>query len=105
MSNLYISLEVGIMSKQISLENDPRIIKSINALRGLGLKVHLEKVTDDWLYVAIDQNSIINTVKKLMERNIRWTQYLIMKEPETGFLVVHFWRGDMPSQLRMKLKI
>jgi hypothetical protein len=91
--------------KNISLENDPRIIKSINSLRGLGLKVHLEKVNDDWLYVAIDQNSIINTVKKLMERNIRWTQYLIMRDNETGYLVVHFWRGDIPLQLRMKLKI
>jgi hypothetical protein len=91
--------------KNISLENDPKIIKSINALRGLGLKVHLEKVNDDWLYVAIDENSIINTVKKLMERNIRWTQYLILRDPETGYLVVHFWRGDLPLQLKMKLRI
>jgi hypothetical protein len=95
------------MSKEpkIGLENDPKIIKSLNALRGLGLKIHLEKMNDDWIYVAIDENSIINTVKKLMERNIRWTQYLILRDNETGYLTIHFWRGDLPLQLRMKIKI
>jgi hypothetical protein len=105
MRKLYINFEVGIMSSKTSLEYDQRIQKSIQALRGLGLRLHLERVNDDWIYIAIDRESIINAIRKIAERNIRWTQYLILNDTETGYLTIHFWRGDIPSQLKMKLKI
>ncbi len=86
-----------------SLENDPRIQKSLNALRGLGLKTQITKIDDNWLMIAITEDSIITAVKKLMERNISYNQFLILRDKETGFLTIHFWRGDMPSALRTKI--
>jgi hypothetical protein len=88
-----------------SLDLEPQVQKSLSALRGLGLRLSVDKINEDWVAVAISIDSIINAIRNLMEKNIRWKQHIIIKDVEHGFLVVHFWRGEKPRQLEMMLKI
>ena len=88
-----------------SIEMEPQIQKSLSALRGLGLRLTVDKMNDNWVVVAVSMDSIINAIRNLMERNIKWKQHLIVKDVEHGFLVIHFWRGEKPLQLEMMLKI
>jgi len=93
----------GNVKTTTELLNDPRVQKSISALRGLGLKVQAELISEDWLMLAITEDSIITTIKRLIEKNMRYPSFIILRDRDTGLLAVHFWRGDMPLALRNKI--
>ncbi|PMQ00721.1 MAG: hypothetical protein CBR30_09700 [Dictyoglomus sp. NZ13-RE01] len=87
----------------MSIKTNEVIEKTIRRLNNLGLKGQAEVVNDNHLMLVITGESIINTVKRLVSKNITYPKSYIEYNKELNVLVVHFWKGEMPQSLKQKM--
>jgi len=88
---------------QRSLKDDPRVIKSLNRLRSMGIKVSLEEMSEDWIMIVIIPESMINFVRNYIARNITYPNYYIDYSKEENLFVIHVWRGETPWLIKRKM--
>jgi len=69
---------------------DKRVEKSLNRLRAMGLKVHIESPSNDEAYIVIDIKSVLD----LIYRKITFPNKEVFMEG--NYMVVRIWRGDYP---------
>jgi len=73
--------------------------KSLQNLARLGLRGEVIVFDDNWAALAISGESIIDAMKRMVARSIVYNKFYIEYDKETGFLVIHFWKGETPQQL------
>ena len=59
-----------------SLLNNPVVQKSIRRLRKLGLKVYVEPKNEDSLIMVVDNLSIIETIKRMVNNAITYKKQI-----------------------------
>jgi len=85
-----------------SLKDDPRIVKSLNRLRSMGLKVSLEEMNENWVMIVIIPESMINFFKRMLSKNITYPKHYIDYDKESNLFAIHVWRGETPWVIRRK---
>jgi hypothetical protein len=76
---------------------DPRIVKSIQRLRTMGLKVHVEAPNPNTVIIAVDIESIIRYITRHVARNVSYNKKITGYNKENQILLVIMWKGDKPS--------
>jgi hypothetical protein len=83
------------------LKDDARIVKGLARLRAKGLKVAFEELeTDKWAIIAIDILSIINYIKRTIEKEIFYPNMYVYVDLESKIIEIHVWRGSVPQKVR-----
>jgi len=86
------------------LSKNKSIQASLQKLRNMGFHASTIEFNENWIGVAITSESIINYIIRNIEKYITYPQHFVEYDPQTRILIVHFWKGDMPWQLRMKIQ-
>jgi len=79
------------------LIHDPRIVKSVQRLRTMGLKVHVEPIGSNVAVIAIDTESIIRYIVRHISKNVTYNKKITGYNKENQILLVIMWKGDKPS--------
>ena len=85
------------------LSKNESIKASLQKLRNLGLRANTIEFNENWIAVTITSESIINYLTRMVEKYITYPNHLTEFDKETQMLVVHFWKGEVPWQIRMKI--
>jgi len=85
-----------------SIANDPRINKSLQRLAQLGFRGELIEASPDWVYLAISNESVIEALVSSIKKNITYPKVYIEIDKQLGFVIIHFWRGEMPTPLQLR---
>jgi len=80
-----------------SLMNNPVVQKSIRRLRKLGLKVYVEPKDEDSLVMVVDNLSIIETIKRMVNNAITYKKHDVVHDRMNNVLVIAMWRGEKPK--------
>jgi len=80
-----------------SLMNNPVVQKSIRRLRKLGLKVYVEPKDEDSLVMVVDNLSIIETIKRMVNNAITYKKHDVVHDRINNVLVIAMWRGEKPK--------
>jgi hypothetical protein len=80
-----------------SLLNNPVVQKSIRRLRKLGLKVYVEPKNEDSLIMVVDNLSIIETIKRMVNNAITYKKHDVVHDRMNNVLVIAMWRGEKPK--------
>jgi len=80
-----------------SLLNNPVVQKSIRRLRKLGLKVYVEPKDEDSLVMVVDNLSIIETIKRMVNNAITYKKHDVVHDRMNNVLVIAMWRGEKPK--------
>ena len=80
-----------------SLLNNPVVQKSIRRLRKLGLKVYVEPKDEDSLIMVVDNLSIIETIKRMVNNAITYKKHDVVHDRMNNVLVIAMWRGEKPK--------
>ena len=80
-----------------SLLNNPVVQKSIRRLRKLGLKVYVEPKDEDSLVMVVDNLSIIETIKRMVNNAITDKKHDVVHDRMNNVLVIAMWRGEKPK--------
>jgi len=80
-----------------SLLNNPVVQKSIRRLRKLGLKVYVEPKNEDSLIMVVDNVSIIETIKRMVNNAITYKKHDVVHDRMNNVLVIAMWRGEKPK--------
>jgi soluble P-type ATPase len=80
-----------------SLLNNPVVQKSIRRLRKLGLKVYVEPKDEDSLIMVVDNLSIIETIKRMVNNAITYKKHDVVHDRMNNVLVIAMWRGERPK--------
>ena len=80
-----------------SLLNNPVVQKSIRRLRKLGLKVYVEPKGEDSLVMVVDNLSIIETIKRMVNNAITYKKHDVVHDRMNNVLVIAMWRGEKPK--------
>lgn len=84
------------------LSDHPAIAKSLRRLRAMGLKCTVDEINNNWIFIACTEESIIETIKRIVDRQISYPNHYVEHDNQTGMLVVHFWKGQKPRGLLLK---
>jgi hypothetical protein len=88
------------------LKDDPRITKGLARLKAKGLKVAFEELeTDKWAVIAIDILSIINYIKRAIEKEIFYPNMYVFIDLDSKMIEIHVWRGSTPNKVKELMKI
>ena len=82
------------------LSQNPVIQKSLRRLRNLGLKVYITDVSEDECVIVVDGESIIEAVKRLMNKAITYQKFYIYFDRDSRTLVTFFWKGETPAKVK-----
>ena len=83
------------------MKDDPRIVKGLARLRAKGLKVAFEELEiDRWAVIAIDITSIVNYIKRTIEKEIFYSNMYVYVDLEDKIIEIHVWRGSTPQKVR-----
>jgi len=82
---------------------NPNVRKSLQNLTRLGLRGEIVVFDDNWACLAISADSIIDAMKRMVARAITYPKNYVEYDKETGFLLVHFWKGETPQKLVNKM--
>jgi hypothetical protein len=80
-----------------SLLNNPVVQKSIRRLKRLGLKVYIEPKGEDSLVMVVDNLSIIETIKRMVNSAITYRKHDVVHDKMNNVLVIAMWRGERPG--------
>jgi len=80
-----------------SLLNNPVVQKSIRRLRKLGLKVYVEPKDENSLVMVVDNLSIIETIKRMVNNAITYKKHDTIHDRMNNVLVIAMWRGEKPK--------
>jgi soluble P-type ATPase len=80
-----------------SLLNNPVVQKSIRRLKKLGLKVYVEPKDEDSLIMVVDNLSIIETIKRMVNNAITYKKHDVVHDRMNNVLVIAMWRGERPK--------
>jgi soluble P-type ATPase len=80
-----------------SLLNNPVVQKSIRRLKKLGLKVYIEPKDEDSLVMVVDNHSIIETIKRMVNSAITYRKHDVVHDKMNNVLVIAMWRGERPK--------
>ena len=81
--------------------NNKTVAKSLRRLQAMGLKCTVEQINNDWIFVACTEESIIDTIKRIVDKSITYPKHHVVYDKSTGMLVIHFWRGDRPLAITL----
>lgn len=84
------------------ITDNPAIAKSLRRLRNMGLKCTVEQINDNWIFIVCTEESIINTIKRIVDKNIGYSKHYVEYDKRTGMLIIHFWRGEKPKGILLK---
>lgn len=87
-----------------SLLLDKSVQQSINNLRRMGLRVVVEELDDNVVLVAVDIESIIDVIRRKIEKSMTYSKFKIVYDREEELLGIYLWRREMPQWLREELK-
>ena len=88
------------------LKDDPRIVKGLARLRAKGLRVAFEELeTDKWAVIAIDILSIINYIKRTIEKEIFYPNMYVYVDLDSKMIEIHAWRGNTPEKVKELMRI
>jgi soluble P-type ATPase len=80
-----------------SLLNNPVVQKSIRRLKKLGLKVYVEPKDENSLVMVVDNLSIIETIKRMVNNAITYKKHDTIHDRMNNVLVIAMWRGEKPK--------
>jgi predicted peroxiredoxin len=87
----------------MKLKDDPRVIKAINRLRAMGIKCLVDEVGDDVVVVFIDEDSVMEVMKKKIIQSINFPKFVVLRDTIERALIVYFWKGEMPQWVQEKI--
>lgn len=90
-------------NKQIDTSKLKAVEESLQRLRKMGLKTTLEAFNENWIAIIITSESLIDYITKVIDKEIKYPQHYVEFDKDSKLLVIHFWRGDMPSALKTKI--
>jgi len=88
------------------LKDDPRITKGLARLRAKGLRVAFEELeVDKWAVIGIDILSIINYIKRTIEKEIFYPNMYVYVDLDSKMIEIHVWRGNTPEKVKELMRI
>jgi len=90
------------MSTQLS--KNKSIQASLQKLRNSGFKADIIEFNDNWIAIAITSESIIDYLTRHIEKYITYPQHFVEFNKDTNMVVIHFWKGEMPWNLKLKIQ-
>ena len=86
-----------------SLSKNQSIQASLQKLRNAGFRASVIEFNDSWIAVTVTSESIINYLMRVIEKYITYPNHFIEFDKQTNMLIIHFWRGETPWQIKMKV--
>jgi len=89
--NAYMPLNSHADSMKTNITTDNRFQSSVDRLKAMGLKFHIEQPATDECMIVIDAKSLV----KLIDSKITWPK----RESKLidGYMMIHFWKGEKPE--------
>ena len=88
------------------LKDDARIVKGLARLRAKGLRVAFEELdVDKWAVIGIDILSIINYIKRTIEKEIFYPNMYVYVDLDSKMIEIHVWRGSTPEKVKELMRI
>lgn len=83
------------------IKDNPVIQKGIRRLRNMGLKVVFEEVVEDrHAVMAIDIDSILRYIKRVVMREVRFPNMYVSIDYTNKMIEIHLWKGETPEIVR-----
>jgi len=86
-----------------TLSKNASIQASLQKLRNIGLRASVIEFNENWIAITVTSESIINYITRTVEKYITYPNHFVEYDQDTKMLVIHFWKGDVPWQIRMKV--
>jgi len=86
-----------------NLSKNQSIQASLQKLRNIGLRASTLEFNDNWIAVTVTSESVIDYLTRVVEKYITYPQHYVEYDPQSKLLIIHFWKGDIPWQLKMKM--